>query len=622
MANFAGIIDRDPTRRSQFLARARDKVAILPGLDVQTREHGDFAVVWAAAKTAPVDIDQNENGVAVLWGRARKAGSADCISAQECRNSLAFGDASNPPLWDGYHAYVSYDAERGLCLGADLLGLFPIYYWEGGGVLLFGSSENLFPSHPSFSPKLNFAGMIGILLTMHLVGGQTLLEGVRRLGAGWVLVRTRGNPVREEKRFQFPVSDNLIDLGLDEQADLLAEVLSDAVRRHVTRGQPSLLSLSGGRDSRMVAGFMRQNGLEFSAFTMGVTSDIEYQCARSVAQHLQVEQQLIEIPFAEYRELAELAAEWEQLANGFNCIYTWGLAKVLQQEQATEIVTGYLADTIVGGTHIGWAYDPEQRALSFDKMFENINAWGVHPNILKKLLRNQAQRDLVEDVIQSLRTTYETYDGHPFQRALSFDLQHRQRFHTGGNLWPLSFSGWPVLPTVDYEVLKIAFGLPAASLMGRRIQDHVLIRRFIGLARLPLDRNCEDIRPLAPRPGWLVLDRLKREVRRMLPTPAKSHAFDNLFYYRIFDFNNSGWRAVRGAADECRDGLAGLFDERALNDLLPPASKDVCLDIPIAGAASLKTLLGFAIWWRSFSPSAGLGVPPSTARCPEEASFP
>lgn len=61
---------------------------------------GEFAVVWAAAKIAPVEIDQNEDGVAVLWGRARKAGSADCISAQECRNSLAFCDASNPPLWN------------------------------------------------------------------------------------------------------------------------------------------------------------------------------------------------------------------------------------------------------------------------------------------------------------------------------------------------------------------------------------------------------------------------------------------------------------------------------------------------------------------------------------------
>ena len=62
MASFASIIDRDPT----FLARAREKVAIMPGLDVQTREHGEFAVVWAAAKMAPVDIDQNENGAAVL----------------------------------------------------------------------------------------------------------------------------------------------------------------------------------------------------------------------------------------------------------------------------------------------------------------------------------------------------------------------------------------------------------------------------------------------------------------------------------------------------------------------------------------------------------------------------
>ncbi len=622
MANFVGIIDRDPTRRSQFLARVRPRISILPGLDIQSRAHGEFAVAWAAAPTAPVDVDQDESGVGVLWGHARRTETGGRVSAAEYRSSLGSDGSGRPAQWDGYHAFAGYDAARGLRLGADLLGLYPVYYWESGGTFLFGSSESLFACHPGFSPQLNPAGLIGVLLTMNLVGGQTLLAGVRRLGPGCRLARPNGGTAREERHFQVPVSDAFIDLSLDEQADLLAGALSSAVRRHVTPGRPSILSLSGGRDSRMVAGFLHENGLPFSAFTLGLASDIEYRCARRVARQLKIHQQLVEIPFSTYRELAGLAAEWEQLANGFNCIFTWGLTRLLQPRRNTEIVAGYLGDPIVGGSHIGWAYDAKTRASSFETLFTRVNAYGVPPDVLRRLLRSRAHQDLVGDVIQSLRTTYDAYAGHPFQRTLSFDLQHRQRFHTGGNLWPLSFSCWPVVPFVDSEVLRIVYGLPAASLMDRRLQDHILIGRFLSLARQPVDRNCDNDRPLAPRISRLVADRLKREMRRFLPRRTQAGVNRRLFYQRVFDFDNQGWRSVREAVDECRGGLVELFDERVLGELLPPASQAVHLDSPIIGAAPLKTLAGIALWRRSVTAPTGSGAPSIPSRRPDEALAP
>jgi len=622
MANFVGIIDRDPARRSQFLARARDQVSVLPGLEVRTCEHGDFALAWAAASLAPVEIDRDHRGVAVLWGRPRQAGTADRVSARDCRRRAGVSDVSAQPLCDGYHAYVNYETGHGLCLGADLLGLFPIYYWENGSAMLFGSSGRLFSSHPAFSPQPSISGLIGILLTMHLVGGRTLLEGVRRLGAGSVLMRPAGGPAREIRQYQPPVSDERTDLDFPAQADLLGDTLSDAVRRQVTKGTPVLLPLSGGRDSRMIAGFLRENAFDPTAFTMGVPSDVDYRCARGVARRLQIAQDLLEIPYADYAGLARLSVEWEQMANGFNCIQQWGLIRILRLRPASEIVSGYLADPIIAHSELAWRHEPEKRTTLFDHLFTKVNAWGIHPAVVKRLLANREHRQLVDDVIQDLRTTFDAYPGSPFQRALLFDLQHRQRFHTGGNLWPFTFAGWPVVPGVDSEVFKVVARLPASSLGDRRLQDCMLIRRFPEMARLPVDRNSENVRPLAPSLAWRVRNRIGRELRRLPPFRSKANARDSLYYYRIFDFNHAGWRAIRAAADEVRGALTGLFDENVLAEVLPPASTEVHLASPIAGASSLKTLVGLALGWRFVSPPLAPGIAERNSESPAARTLP
>ncbi len=622
MANFIGLIDPDPMRRGRFLVRVRDQVALLPGLDVRTCEHGEFALAWAAGPMAPVEVDRDANGLAVLWGRPRKAGAADRVAARDCRRRADASDGTTLPLCDGYHAYVDYEVRHGLCLGADLLGLFPVYYWENGATILFGSSERLFSCHPAFSPAPSITGLIGILLTMHVVGGRTLLEGVRRLGPGSVLIRAGVGPAREIRQYQPPISEERADPNLAAQADRMGETLSSAVRRHVTRGTPVLLPLSGGRDSRMIAGLLRENDYEFAAYTMGLPDDLEYRCARSVARHLRVAQVLFEIPYADYGALARIAAEWEQIANGFNCIHHWGLVRILRPRQATELVSGYLADPIVGGSHIGWADDPATGTASFECLFRRINAWGVHPALVKRLLRDEQQRGLVDEVIRDLRTSYETYPGDPGQRALIFDLQHRQRFHTGGNLWPLSFAGWPVVPAVDSEVLKLVAQLPAASLVDRQLQDRMIIRRFPGLARLPLDRNSENSRPLAPGLAWRVRNRIQHEIRRLPPFRARADDRSRLYYYRIFDFNHPGWRAVRAEADAVRGELADILDRDVLAELLPPASAEVRLDSPIAGASSLKTLAGLALWARSIRQPPGPGNAADSAPSPKETVVP
>ena len=80
--------------------------------------------------------------------------------------------------------------------GADILGVFPIYYYADSEILLVGSSPELFRYHGLFRMELDLEGLVAILLMNNSFEGRTLLRGVRRLGPGRVLVWDRISAVR------------------------------------------------------------------------------------------------------------------------------------------------------------------------------------------------------------------------------------------------------------------------------------------------------------------------------------------------------------------------------------------------------------------------------------------
>ena len=76
--------------------------------------------------------------------------------------------------------------------------------------------------------------------------------------------------------------------------------------------------------------------------------------------------------------------------------------------------------------------------------------------------------------------------------------------------------------------------------------------------------------------------------------PAWRH--ERRYYYRVYDINNQGWRAVRNRAETARPRVLELFDRGALNALLPPPEAQVQCEDPIVDSSGMKLLLGFLLW--------------------------
>jgi asparagine synthase (glutamine-hydrolysing) len=555
-----------------------------------------FAAIWAVGAGAPLDQVSEPMGAGLIFGEAIAERASGRLSIKELMALWRHPPGHIHPPPDGYYAAVVYQSGTSLLAGADLLGLFPMYYWASDDVLLVGSSPELFRYHPAFRMRLNPEGLVGILLTNGLVDGQTMLSGVRRLAAGHRLEWRTGASPREAQQFRIPASSRYFDLSFNAHVNLLGETMGNAVARHAPGGRRYGLLLSGGLDSRMLGGFLKERNLDAEALTLGIPSDIETQTATRVARTLGYNQRKVEIAYASYPELVELAVTWEHLANGFSQVVEWGIVPYAR-ELPSPTVTGHVMDSIIG-PHLLFRRGPTPSGPSFDSVFGYYNSWGIGVDRLTKLLRPEVFEGIVPAVIARLRKRFDDYAELSSQRAWCFQLHHRARFHVGSAAWRLAFATWPLLPAVSGDVLEVAGGMPPATLANRRAQKALLCARFPELAALPIDRNSDDTRPLQPRLRWLMADYVRGRVPRLPWVGGKAARLERRRFYRTLDINNDGWRAVRRAAEPHRRNVYDLFNAEALDALLPPPDAPIVLRDNIIDGAGLKQLLGFLLWSR------------------------
>lgn len=594
MVNFIIVIDPNAKRRMLFIRKIMPHISLVDGLSVSTVSNGDLSSIWAAGSWMPISHLSDGEGVATIWGDAINQLGSERITTRQLRRHWNNPSISFPSQFDGFYAAFVYSHEKGIVVGTDLLGLFPLYYYTAEDVLLVGSSPELFRYHTSFKKEFNPRGLVGILLINSLFDGQTLLKGVKRLNAGHLLTWRSGEEPKEIEQYRIPVSTKYFGLSFSDQLDLLDQALERAVTRHAPPGTKYCLTLSGGLDSRMLGGYLKRKGTEVVALTEGVPADIEMKCAAKVASTLGFEHYRCNIGFEKYLFCAGLKVKWEHLANGFSGVERWGLYSYLR-DLAPRVVAGYLGDSILG-SHVGH--------ISFEQYFGFLRSWGFSEVILRKLLKPEIFDNLVSDTLEGIRKVYHKYSKLEFQKAYCFDLNHRQRFHVGSTAWMLCFGAWPVLPFVDSQVLQVAGGMPLTTLWKRRIQKELLCKFFPKLARLPLDRNFYDTTPLKPS----TLQRLKQHIiygnlgvfslvkARKIRDKIMKLRGEQRYYYRIYDFNNIGWQKIRRNAESGRKLGSNFFDENLLKDLLPSANSDVKFDDGIIDTAALKNLTGFLLW--------------------------
>lgn len=164
---------------------------------------------------------------------------------------------------NGMFALAIYDtADDTIFLARDRFGKKPLYLYQNGQILLFGSEIKAmlpFACKLGFDWNLNPGLLYEHLLYRYTAGHDTLIRGVSKCPAGsWIRIDKNGD--RQSGRFFDPeaAAGEFAPTSEAEQLDRAAEHLRDSIRLRCISDAPIGVALSGGVDSTLITYLMRE----------------------------------------------------------------------------------------------------------------------------------------------------------------------------------------------------------------------------------------------------------------------------------------------------------------------------------------------------------------------------
>lgn len=606
MAIIFGVYDPSSSRRKAVDSAIPASISDLTHLHSRKFDLDKLVVYIKAPNSTPISIHSKETSVgkatalvvgdfgeSPLNGHAAETIVHACLSDLEGPRTLAGQD--------GFYLALFYDGHAEISLGTDALGMFPLYFWARDDVLLFGTSPELFKHHPLFAIAPDPFGVASVLLLSHISCGRTLYKNVFRGTPGKYLSWNATTGTQEKSGNPITLSENIFNSSYRDTRDSISSLFDEYSKNLsiATNGKIGML-LSGGQDSRLIAGYL---GKSYSpenvcAISIGGGEDQELAYAKAVASRLHWRHQYDDIEPDSFLSFSETQIDLESLQGPFASFHN-NTAIELLAKNTDSICSGYFGDLVMGDRHILAAQDPKSGEFSFSALFRRINAYGFSANEVALLLGEEEGSDgsVAMEVIASLESQWNCIEGHNFQKAWLFQALNRQRFHIGSIAWRLSLGAWHRVPYLSRLLLDTVSGMPLNFFAQRRIQADIIVKNFPDLARIPLDRNSGE-------PGYLVKGHARKFIDG-LPSLSdvswRLHKFfkkdrENRYYFRVYDFNGKGWKAIREKADDCRESSSTLFQRRQLDLLLPSATQNVEFHDGIIESSKLKSVVGLLLW--------------------------
>jgi asparagine synthase (glutamine-hydrolysing) len=200
---------------------------------------------------------------------------------------------------DGMFAFAIWDRKRErLLLGRDRVGKKPLYYWRSPEQFVFASEIKGVLAHPDVPCDLDEQAISAYLTFGYVPTPDTFFVGIKSVPPAHTLTLEPGGEPQIERYWQLQVpgvngSPGTLDIGLDEAATEVRQLLQEAIRRRLIADVPLGAFLSGGIDSSAIVALMAGvMGEPVKTFTIGFEDRDgfdERPFARAVAERFEAE---------------------------------------------------------------------------------------------------------------------------------------------------------------------------------------------------------------------------------------------------------------------------------------------------------------------------------------------
>jgi asparagine synthase (glutamine-hydrolysing) len=557
-------------------------------------------VAWNHDRTACAVVDGELYDRAPLDAELGLAGraslpptDADVVLALYERDGTRFAARLN----GGFVAAIWDRRARRLLVANDRLGTYPLYYARPDGALLFASGVRALLASPSVSRAIDPVAVQEFFTFDHVLGDRTLVGAVKLLPQASVLSVCDGQVAIEP---YWPLRYPALHEARPEAwyLEQFVHLLKQAVARQQPDGLPAGILLSGGMDSRLLLGPLRELGATVEALTFGIPGCDDARIAKELAEAVGSRHRFFELePDWLQRKADDAVRATDGLGNIVN-LHAFATLDA-QVEFAKVFYKGFLGDAL-----FGWAikrqmwgdYDPATHVTMQMDTYIGHGAMPYDPRkglpVLSAALNQRAGDGLLEDYREGYRRAGSSQLA---VQRLYFDLTQRVPRMTLNGVEVVRSRGIVRLPFCDNDLVDFALAMPPGMLFERRIQKDALTRYYPRLAQLPLPETGRPLSFCARDVAWQVRTLAgwhlrKRGLGWLAPREGERPYKDYNRWFRT---------ALRPWVEDL------LLTPRTLDrGLVDPAFVRRLVDEHMAGAnhaVKLGALLTFELWHRRFA---------------------
>ena len=405
---------------------------------------------------------------------------------------------------------------RKLTLVNDHLGLRPLYYAEYNGHFAFSSGVRALLADPALPRHIDLVGIAQAVSYQYLLGDRTLLSQVQLLPPASILefeddhytVRSYWKPQYAE--FGGTRSE-------DDYLEGLVHHLRQAMARQAPGTLPAGINLSGGLDSRMIAGLLNNSEVAgpLHTYTFGIPGCTDARYAREVAKAVHSQHQFLELK-PDY--LLNLAQKGVRLVDGMGSVrHMQSLANVKYQSETVRLIyTGFFIDMLLCDKPVLEYLGTFDDETAYHTLFSEID-FLFGPRQKEQLFTKAFRREISEGfqesfeaaVAESKSTIFANWHDNMLM------IQRMRRFTKNGDEL-LRSQVICRTPFGDKDLVEYCMSLPPGLRVNRYLFTEAFVRYFQDLAKIPWTKTLRPLMPCARSLRLEAEDQIRWQLRSRL----------------------------------------------------------------------------------------------------------
>ncbi len=288
---------------------------------------------------------------------------------------------------DGMFAVALWDADqRTLLIGRDPAGKKPLFYYHGGGHLVFGSEIKCLLRHPLVPREARLEVLPLVVTFGYAPTPHTCFRGIEQLPQGQLMVVANGQVQTNARTYGPRLECTPGDGRAEDWTDAIIDTLREGVRERLVSDVPLGAFLSGGIDSSLIVALMAElSPGRVRTFSIGFPDHPRWDesaYAQRVADRFGTEHEVLEAAPAQAEELfPRLVWHNDQPFGDDSALPTLMLSEMTRKhvtvalcgDAGDELFAGYERFKLASWVASGWPHRPLGRAaLTVAEAFSHL----------------------------------------------------------------------------------------------------------------------------------------------------------------------------------------------------------------------------------------------------------